>query len=74
MGDDDDEEEGAGDKRFGDEARENAPWPEAAEVGSGVFDPKLRADCWREVFCGTARGDVSICRRMDGGFWVACRR
>jgi len=66
MGEEDDEE-GAGDKRFGDEARENVLWPEAAEVGSGDLDLKLRADCWREVFCETALGDVSICRRMVWG-------
>lgn len=50
MGDDDDEE-GAGDKRFGDDARENALWPEAAELGSGVFNLNGWADCWREAFC-----------------------
>jgi hypothetical protein len=44
MGDDE-EEEGAGDKRFGDDPRENVLWPEAAEVGSGVFDLKSRAEC-----------------------------
>lgn len=68
MGDEDDEE-GAGDKRFGDETRENVLWPEAAEMGSG--DLKLRADsadCWREGFCETVRGDVSICRRMVWGY------
>lgn len=66
MGDEDDEE-GAGDKRFGDEARENVLWPEAADLGSGVLELKLRADCWRDVFCEIARGDVSICRRMMRG-------
>jgi hypothetical protein len=45
MGDEDDEE-GAGDKRFGDEAREKVLCPEAADVGSGVFDLELWADCW----------------------------
>jgi len=66
MGDEDDEE-GAGDKRFGDEVRENVLRLEAAEVGSGVLDLKLRADCWPAVFCGAARGDVSIWRRMVWG-------
>ena len=70
MGDEDDEE-GAGDKRLGDEARENALRPEAADVGSGVLDLKLRADCWREGSCETTRGDVSICKRMVWGCWVA---
>lgn len=40
---DEDDEEGAGDKRFGDDVRENVLWPEAAELGSGVFDLKARA-------------------------------
>ena len=73
MGDEDDED-GTGDKRFGDEVRENVLRPEAAEVGSGVLDRKLRADCWPEVFCETARGDVSICRRMVWGVCGARRR
>lgn len=50
MGEEDDEE-GAGDKRFGDDARENVLRPEAAELGSGDFDLKPRGDCWREGFC-----------------------
>jgi hypothetical protein len=61
---DEEEEEGAGDKRFGEGVRENVLRPEAAELGSGVFDLKARADGWREVFCWIARGDVSICSRI----------
>jgi len=72
MGDEDDED-GAGDRRFGDEVRENVLRPEAAEVGSGVFDLRPRADCWPEVFCVAARGDVSICRRMVWGICGARR-
>jgi hypothetical protein len=68
MGDEDDEE-GAGDRRFGDETLENVLWSEAAEVGSGVLDLKLRADRWLEAFCETARGDISICKRM---VWCVC--